>query len=148
MTTSDQDFFTDSLGQKWRKDYFIYSCTVTALAPNATVAAIINIESDSQFVWCKTNYFAIKTGDPSPTTLIQLVPKVNVSITDTGSGRNLQNQPVSISTLAGHQGLPFVLPQPRLFKENTSISTTFTNLDVANTFDIWFSFCGYKLFRV
>lgn len=144
---NDDTFFTDSLGQKWRKDYFTYNCSVTALVTNTSQNAIINIESDSQFVWTKTSYVIALNGSGPYPIGSRPFSRVGVSVTDSGSGRQLQSAPTILSSFAGSEGLPFVLPQPRLFKENSSISVTFNNPE-ALTYDIYVAFSGYKLFRV
>lgn len=148
MNNTEENFYTDSLGQKWRKDYFVYSVTALAVpVSGGTSTQQIAVDSDSQFVWEKTAYTSKVNGAIPQTVNTQRLDFLTVQITDASSGRNLQNVPTVISTMAGIMGLPFILSQPRIFKENSSINVTFQNNET-QALDVSLSFIGYKLFRV
>jgi hypothetical protein len=148
MNNTEDNFYTDSLGQKWRKDYFVYTVIATNIpAAGGQQAQQIAIDSDSQFVWEKTAYTSKVNAGISQPVIQQRLDFLTVAITDASSGRNLQNSPAVISTIAGVQGLPFILSQPRIFKENSTIQITFQNLE-SSALDVALSFIGFKLFRV
>lgn len=134
----------DENGRVFMPDHFIYTARVSGVAAGASVSALINVEANSDFVWLKTAYVADVAGAPQ-TDSSRVIPLVRVSITDSGSGVNLQNIPVAISSLAGHEGLPLNLSQPRVFSANSNISLTFSNYSDATTYgNVEVSFIGYR----
>lgn len=137
---------TDAQGRQFLKDYFTYQTSVGALAASKTLSSQIAIEANSDFVWEKTSYFADLAGAVQ-TESSRVIPLVNVAITDSGSGRNLQNSAVPISSIAGHEGLPMVLPIGRIFEANATVSFAFTNFSAATTYtNVFLSLIGYKKF--
>lgn len=135
---------TDADGRVFMPDHFIYTARVSNVAAGTSVSALINIEANSDFVWLKTAYMADIAG-AAQTDSSRVLPLVRVSITDSGSGVNLQNLPVAISTLAGHEGLPLNLSQPRVFSANSNISLTFSNYSDSTTYaNVDISFIGYR----
>lgn len=144
MPAVKHQVMTDSNGRKYIPDHFIYSAVVQGLAAGASASALINIEANSDFVWLKSAYFAEIAGG-AQTDSTRVIPLVKVAITDSGSGVNLQNIPVSISSLAGHEGLPLNLSQPRTFSANSNISLTFSNYSAATTYaNVELNFIGYR----
>lgn len=133
-------------GQKYTLDYYAYSATFTALANGANQTKLINIESDSDFVVEKIAYMA-DIGGAVQTDSSRVIPLVNLAINDSGSGRNLQNEPVALSAIAGIGELPFMLPKPRIFRANSTINLTLSNYSAATTYDnIQIVLIGYKRF--
>lgn len=109
-----------------QRDIYIYQAQFLALIPEQDSTITIDIEADSSFVWLKTTYLVNNNvGDLTQETVP--VPDLTVQITDTGSGRNLQQAPVQIETMAGTGRLPFILPIPRTFKPKSTIQVTMTN---------------------
>lgn len=110
----------------FQTDLYTYQARVETFAAGAIETVNIAIEADSYFIIDKMSYFARITA----TTLTEnsrLVPIVSCKITDTGSGRNLMSAGVQVSALAGHEGLPFVLPIDRWLKANSTLQFEFTN---------------------
>lgn len=136
-----------------RRDLYIYEAQALALAANASVTDTIQIEADSNFVLQKLAYHAPA---PSGTSLAanalglveaqRIIPNVAITITDTGSGRQLMPAPIPIPSLFGTGQLPFILPNPRLFMRNSTIQVTFTNLDGTNTYTVRLAFIGFKIY--
>lgn len=132
--------------RKFILDHFIYSGVVAALAPGASASVTIPIEADSMFTLVKSSYVADIAG-AAQTEDTRVIPLISVAITDSGSGRNLQNLPVPMSALAGHEGLPMVWPVPREFLASSTITMTFTNTSAATTYNnVVLSLIGFKSF--
>ncbi|PCI44002.1 MAG: hypothetical protein COB41_05555 [Proteobacteria bacterium] len=128
------------------KDYYIYNAVVSTLAAGATQTEVINIEADANFIVQKMAYYAT-LGTATPTNDDKIVPLIGISILDSGSGRNLQDQAVPLSSLAGTGALPFVLPIPRLFKARSSINIKFNNFSTLDEYtNITLSLIGHKIF--
>lgn len=140
-------YMTDENGRKYVQDFYIYNTPViTSLAAAAASTVIIPIEADSSFTVLKTSYFADIAGAVQ-TDSTRVLPLVTIAISDSGSGRNLQNSATPINTYGGHDGLPMVWPVPREFKASSSISITFTNFSDATTYaDLRLSLIGIKKF--
>lgn len=133
--------------QRTIKDHYIYQASAGAtLAVGASVTDNINIEADSNFVVVKLAYNA-SIADATLTESTRVVPLVNIQIVDSGSGRNLQSDPIPIDSMAGRGELPFILPIPRTFKARSNISVTFTNVSAAAIYtNLTLSLIGYKTF--
>lgn len=144
MATVKHQVMTDENGRRYIPDHFIYTARVQGIAAGASASALINIEANSDFVWLKTAYAADIAG-AAQTDSNRVIPLARVSITDSGSGVNLQNVPVAIPSLAGHEGLPLNLGQPRTFSANSNISLTFSNYSAATTYaNLEINFIGYR----
>lgn len=137
---------TDEQGRKYIADHFEYTAYVPQLASGATSTSQIQVEADADFVWVRTLYFADIAGAPQ-TNDDRVIPLVAASITDTGSGRNLQNRALPLAVMGGHEGLGFNLYIPRVFRANSNIQVTMSNYSAATTYDnIFLVFSGYKKF--
>ena len=129
------------------KDHYIYKAIVSSLAAAASTTVTIQLEADADFVLVKTSYFADLAGT-AQTDSTRIIPLVHVQIQDSSSGRNLQNLPIPLDSMAGRGELPFVFPIPRIFKANSSIKFTFDNFSAATTYtNIELSLIGFKVFE-
>lgn len=130
-----------------RRDFYTYQSQVV-VASGARAVDIINIEADSEFWATKMAYLA---NDAAAITTqlssTRIIPNVVVLITDTGSGRQLMSQPVPISSIAGTGELPFILPAPRYFMPNSSITIAYENFDSADDYALTLQFIGYKTYN-
>lgn len=132
-----------------RRDFYAYQARVSGLA--ATVGTqlqdIITIEADANFYWTKSAAYG-QIADDAPTVAPSgVIPGVSVQINDTGSGRNIFNEPVPLSAMAGQAGLPFVLDYPRLVMRNSTLQVTFTQLtDNALYSDVFLTLIGFKVY--
>ena len=146
MPAVQHKVLTDENGRKYVPDHFIYKAVVSALAAAGSSTAQIAIEANSDFVWLKTAYFADIAG-AAQTEETRVIPLVRVAITDSGSGVNLQNLPIPVPAMAGHEGLPLAMSQARIFSANSNISITFTNYSAATTYaNVELMFIGYRKF--
>lgn len=139
---------TDPQGRQYTilRDHYIYPALFGSLAFGASATVNINIETDAPFVCVKLTASADIAGAVQ-TANSRVLPLCNLSVTDGGSGRNLQSQPVPLMELTGDGQLPFVLPIPRRFAQNATINLTLDNVSAATTYDnLTVSLIGYKEF--
>lgn len=132
-----------------RRDFYIYGSqagtTAVPLAAGASASDIINIEADSDFILQKLTYQADIVG-AAFTDSARPIPNVNVQLIDSGSGRQLMQNPTPIPSMFGTGELPFILSNPRLFAKNSTIQVAYTNFDAAAGYTIRLSFIGYKIY--
>ena len=124
-------------------DFYIYQLGAINLAPNATANATVNVQADADFIAQKFTVMADVAG-AGQTLNTLVIPLVRVQLTDTGSGRNLFDQPIDLSSL-GIALVPYNLPVERRFSANSTIQATFTNYDAAQTYaNVRLMMHGYK----
>lgn len=136
-----------------RRDLYVYEAQAIALAASGTITDTIQIEADSSFILQK---LAMHPVAPAATAIAanalglvesqRIIPNLAIVITDTGSGRQLMPAPIPLPSLFGTGALPFILPNPRLFMRNSTISIAFTNLDATNAYSARLAFIGYKVY--
>ena len=128
-----------------RRDFYTYEAEALALASTGSANDIINIEADSDFILQKLTYQA----DIAAAAFLDStrpIPNVSIQLIDSGSGRQLMQNPIPIPSLFGTGELPFILPNPRKFLRNSTIQIAFTNFDAAATYNIRLAFIGYKIY--
>ena len=128
-----------------RRDFYVYEALTTAIAVGASTNDVIAIEADSDFICQKLTYEADLAG-VAQLSGTRIIPNVSVQITDTGSGRQLMQNPIPIPSIFGSGELPFILPNPRLFMRNSTLQVAFTSFEAAATPTIRLSFVGYKIY--
>lgn len=131
------------------RDFFCYPAAFAALAVAVPATTNINISADSDFYLTSLTYFA-DIAAALQTDATRVLPLINVQITDTGSGRQLLNAAVQVSTFAGTGDRPFRLIHPRKFARSTTIQVVATNAAVAGTVYATFTlnFVGFKLYEL
>jgi len=129
-----------------RRDFYIYEAEALALVSGGSANDIVNIEADSDFYMQKFAYEADIAG-AAFTADTRPIPLVTIQLIDSGSGRQLMQNPIPVSSFMGDGQLPFILPNPRLFLRNSTIQIAFTNFDAAITYNIRLAFIGYKIYR-
>lgn len=132
-------------GQPRAIDFYVYSFQVASLAAGASSTVSVNVEADSWFEVAKTAYRA-SVANATQTNDSRVVPLIDITIFDTGSGKQLSSEPIDIATFAGHDGLPLILPSRRVFQPSSTMRVTFTNTSAAATYtNIQLNFMGNKL---
>ena len=117
------------------------------IAPAGQAQQNIQIQGDSKFEWMKTTVFAILHGGTPPAQSTD-VPQLNVFLSDTGSGRNLMNAPLALSSIAGNGQEPYILGVTRIFQPNSTVQCTVTSTDPLSTWDgVQVVLHGRKIFR-
>lgn len=105
------------------------------------------IDASAMFLWTATSYNA-NSLNAAQTAATRVYPNCTVLIIDTGSGRQLMDNPVPVPSLAGDGQFPFILPEPRWIAANSTIQCVYTNFDVAAGFNIRLAFHGYKVYKL
>jgi len=128
-----------------RRDFYIYDSEALLIAPSGSANDVINIEADSDFILQKFAYEA-DIADAAFTFTTRPIPLINIQLIDSGSGRQLMQNAIPISSFMGDGQLPFILPNPRKFLRNSTIQIAYTNNDAAITYNIRLAFIGYKIY--
>lgn len=128
-------------------DFFIYPVTFDEDLPaGGVVTKTITIQADADFRIQKLSFAAAIANGPQ-TDSTRVIPLCNLTITDTGSGRQLMSEPVSLSTIFGTGELPFLLPQPKYLFARSVLKFELTNTSQATTYSsINLSLVGQKVF--
>ncbi len=128
-------------------DFFTFVINFLPLAASNTDTQQFITQADSGFAICKTsfniasnvNVFVANISDEP-----RYAPQV-ITLSDSGSGRDLSNTGVPIGTLFGPDTFPFPWPTPKILDPNSTFTARIQNL-VATAFNIRLSFHGYKIF--
>lgn len=139
----------------WWLDPFVYSInfvTPNQLAASATTTLSFIVQNDSAFSICKTTYIASDTNNVAVANLqpfgsggASSLVEILATITDSGSGRALSDNPIPIDSLFGTGQEPRIWPIPKIVDPNSTISVTLQNL-VATARHVRLAFTGYKVF--
>ena len=127
-------------------DLFTYSVDFGAVQANETKQVILRISADAEFMWQRTSYFAAVDLSAPQNEADRVIPAVGISIQDTGSGRNLQDDPVDLSSMAGHEGLPYINTVERRINKTANVNFTIHNFGNVNYELIRMNLLGYKIF--
>lgn len=128
------------------EDYYVYQILFENLLATTTQVGFIQIEADSDFLIQKLVEFTDVDGS-ALTAFTAPLPVVRVTIVDTGSGRQLMNQAVPVSSIFGSGRLPYILPTPKLFVKNSRINVTVENFSTGTNYrNLFLSFEGKKIF--
>lgn len=120
--------------------------TFSAIAVNATQQQQIIIQADSDFELRRIVYSADRAGAVF-TQSTRPVPNFTMQIQDSGSGRNLFNAAIPLTSVACYGDNPIDLPWPKIFARNSTVVLQLTNIDAAvNDFNIRVSFLGRKIY--
>lgn len=131
------------------KDWFCYPVTFTALAPADLETPTLQIDAGSDFYLTALTYFAHVNGSTAtPTVATYVVPEVSLQLQDTGSNRNLFNEPVPLYLVAGDGNHPHRLIHPRLFRRNSAIKITLRNFGATDTYDyLYLNLEGFRIYN-
>lgn len=128
------------------KDFYIYRTEYDTLEAGTTQTQNFTVEADSDFMMHKLTYEADDAGDPIDFCTAPL-PLVKVLITDTGSGRQLSQAAIPVTSYFGDGRLPFIMPTPKLFMARSVVQVQCENFSGDTTYDLRLAFIGYKIFR-
>lgn len=118
---------------------------LTALAAGTTVTTQFTVSNDSDFIWQALTY-QCNIGNAALEVATDIVPLVNINMTDTTAGRLIGNDAAPLSSLGGNGREPFYLPIPRLMAAKTVWQVTMTNLTSGTDYNIYLTFIGMKVF--
>lgn len=128
-----------------RRDFYIYEAEALGIVAGTSANDVINIEADSDFILQKLA-FETDILAAAYTVFTEPLPLISIQIIDTGSGRQLMQNPIPVGSMMGSGKLPFILPNPRKFLRNSTMQIAFTNFDAAVTYNIRLAFIGYKIY--
>lgn len=127
-------------------DWYIYDSNVLALVGGGSDTDTINIQANSDFVLYQT-FFTAFIGDGPVLFDQRVLPLVSVQLTDTGSGQQLFSNNIPITNAFGTAQRPYILPSPRRFRANTTLTIAYNNFSAATTYNLYLAFAGKKIFR-
>ncbi len=145
-----EKIITEANGQRFKivTDFFIYTASFGAIAANASQQVNINIQADSSFTVQKLTYFALVTAGTEMTADSRVLPNLTIAITDTGSGRDLQNSAVPITSICGIGELPHILSTPKVFNPNSNIQTALSEFGGDGYSSVFINYIGFKTFKI
>ena len=131
------------------KDIYTYTFIFSRaqLIPNAVLTDTINIQNDSQFLWTKATFFARINDTDAIQYQSRVIPQVTFQWRDTSSSQQLFNFPVFINNFWGFGEIPMILPEPKLMEPRTSVTVDVTNLHATESYDLYLSMIGIKIYR-
>jgi len=132
-------------------DWFTYVfptfAAIAALSAASPQGQII-IQNDSDFELRRISYHMDNAAAAFTSSTLPM-PNITALIVDSGSGRQLMNNPVPLDLIANLANTPPVeLPWPKIFTRNSVVTLTLTNFDAAATPNIRVVFHGRKIFSL
>lgn len=124
------------------KDPFVYNIVV-AVNATSTNTGSAQIQNDSDFVWTQ-GVVVVTDAAGTVFTNVANVPGL-ISLADSASGRQLQDQATHVSGWFGTAQLPFFLQMPKVFRAGGQVTATVQN-QAAGALTFRFSLHGFKVF--
>ncbi len=124
----------------------IYSTTFASLAAGGSTTNNISIQADSDFDLLATTYEANIAG-AAQTSGTFIYPNITILLTDSGSGRQLMDSAIAVTSFFGNGQFPFILPIPKRFAARSNIVVQASSFEAADTKNLRLSFIGQKIFR-
>lgn len=135
------DLTRASRAKKLELDVFTYTGIWIPLGAAAIVPLQIPINADSDFVLAKSMLVAYGAAG------VMLVnPDYLITFFDTGSGRQIQDNPVHVHNIMGSAEHPFIWPEPKLIKGSSVLTVTLQNLTAVATARVDVALNGFKVF--
>ena len=129
------------------KDWFHYPLRFTSISNTDVDTLSVSIDAGSDFFLTAVSYFATINGTTTGLTESTVtVPSVTLLITDSGSNRQLMQNPVPLALLAGDGNHPHRLIYPRLFLRNSNIQVQITSIDPITYSNVWVNFEGFRVY--
>lgn len=133
--------------KRFTLDPFIFPINFLPIAASATATGQFITQADSGFAICKTsfdiasdvNVFAANISDTP-----RYAPLI-VTLSDSGSGRDLSSAPVGIDLQFGSGTWPLIWSKPKVLDPNSTFTARVQNL-VATAFNVRLAFIGFKIF--
>lgn len=127
------------------EDFFIYNQNFLLIAPAAVQNQNIQVQADSAFKLTALSFQA-DIAAAAYTESTRPIPLCTLQMVDTGSGRQLFQNPAPIEAIFGNGQLPFILPLNRIFMPSSVIQMTLTNFSAATTYSVRLQLIGMKVF--
>lgn len=127
------------------RDSFTYPLEFMDLQPGETQTKTFTIQADSAFFVHNQVQFT-DTGSPQDASSRE-IPVCKIMITDTGTGRQLYAEAVSLASQFGTAELPYILPRPKYFLSRATVEVSITNISSGTTYPrIMLAFNGEKIY--
>lgn len=124
-------------------ELFWYGATFLPLTAQASSTAQVQVQADADFIVVKQCRFATNSNDNSVVTS----PLVTVTLTDTGSGRQLMDSAQHMENIFGTAQFPYICPQVKRLAANSTFQVAVTSLTGAVGYNLYLSFQGYKQYK-
>lgn len=121
------------------KDWFSYPLSFLTVLNGVPQSQNIAIDAGSDFFFTALEVVATNGSTAAVTTNTRLIPLVKILLTDSGSNRQLMQNPVDVDSLSGSGQWPHRLIHPRLFMRNSNIQV------VINSYDANFTYVTFNL---
>jgi len=128
-------------------DPFTFGINFLPIAASNSATDQFITQADSGFAIVKTG-FTISDAANVSIANISDTPRfapIVLTLSDSGSGRDLSNTPISIGTYFGDGKEPFIWSRPKVLDPNSTFTARIQNL-VATAFNVRLSFHGFKIF--
>lgn len=128
-------------------DPFTFNISFLPLAASLTATDNFITQADSGFAIVKTAFTIASTVEVFVANISdtpKYAPQV-ITLSDSGSGRDLSNSPVSINNYFGTGERPFIWSRAKILDPNSTFTARIQNL-VATAFQIRLAFHGFKIF--
>jgi len=128
-------------------DPFTFNINFLPLAALNNATDNFITQADSAFAVVKTCFTISSVGEVFIANISD-TPKfapLLVTLTDSGSGRNLMNSPVAVNSLFGTAERPYIWARPKVLDPNSTFTAQVQNL-VATAFQVRLAFQGFKVF--
>lgn len=130
-------------GLPFELDPFTFSLNYTPATLSTTTNQTFLVQADSAFSLVKMT--AVVTATDNTTFQTTGAWPFLVTLSDSGSGRDLMDTGVHLYNLFGSAERPFILPKPKLFDPNSTITGKLQNLS-GTSYNVRLSFHGFKIF--
>lgn len=124
-------------------DPFTYTLNYLPATASVITTQSFLIQADSAFMYVKG--CAVVTATDNTTFLTVGQWPFLITITDSGSGRDLMDTGVHLYNIFGTAERPFILPKPKLFDPNSTVTGKLQNLSATDR-NVRLAFNGYKVF--
>lgn len=128
-------------------DPFTYAINLLPIAASVTGQGEFITTADSAFAIVKT-CFTISSNVDGFVANISDIPRfapLTVTLSDSSSGRDFSNAPISVGNYFGNARDPFIWARPKIVDPSSTIQLKCNNL-VATAFNVRFAFHGFKIF--
>jgi len=152
MPTPEQERVMKAVQERYgSKNFTLDPFTFTMNFLPATLSIITNaqflVQNDSAFAICKTSIVVTDTSDAFVTNLSD-TPKVMpflITLSDSGSGRDLMDTGVHVDNLFGTAQRPYVWTKIKLLDPSSTFTGRLQNLS-ATSRNVRMAFHGFKVF--
>lgn len=126
---------------------YTYNAVFATLATGGTQQSTIQIDASAPFLIISSTFRADLAG-AAQTSGTYIWPNVTVSLTDTGSNRQLMDQGVPLTSIFGNGMFPYLWPEAKLMAANSGLQVQVTSQEAVSTPNLRLAFHGYKLFSL